>query len=283
MVRVVREAFLATHNGWSTDEVLLQDRLNVRFLKRCRQSLPCAEAFDCNWTLLNLRKAGSLGSVVTRRRRDAHDDYLHAAEIAARLMHDQHRLTMDRVVCDPVRRAEFDRIALSIARGPAQAKTDPFILSPDPGANVTAKPPEPVDLAYRLRKAALRLRKSRQLRPELVLRVADWGRQILVHDAEQILKDPRLVPPQPGVYIFRDRSGYLYIGESRDLRARVMKHLDRSDRVSLAAYLWDRGIRGITVELHAFDPESRANRKTIRRAYESELIRSRRPRFNVRP
>jgi hypothetical protein len=63
----------------------------------------------------------------------------------------------------------------------------------------------------------------------------------------------------------------------------VTKHLDQSDRKSLAQYLWREGGEGVTVELHAFDPESSARHKEMRRAYESELIASRRPRFNLAP
>ena len=73
-----------------------------------------ADLATCNWTLLNLRKTGGLGPVVTRRRQVQHDDYLHASEIAARLMYDKHPLSMDRVLCIPTHRQEFDRIAQSI-------------------------------------------------------------------------------------------------------------------------------------------------------------------------
>ena len=266
--RVVRQAFLATHDGWSTDEVLLNDLLNRHFLEHCRQALPAAQARECNWTLLNLRKAGRLGSVVTKRRTSRHDDVLHVAEIAARHMYDKYALTMDRVLCDPAHRAVFDRIASSIAGE-----------NKDKKKNGSAT----LDLAYRVRKAALGLRKSRRLRPELVLRVADWGQQVLTFSAEQIVKDPQRVPANPGVYIFRDESGYLYIGESKQLRSRVLKHLDRSDRKSLSAYLSRRGIQSVQIELHVFNPESNAKDKAARRAYESELIRSRKPRLNIQP
>jgi len=137
--------------------------------------------------------------------------------------------------------------------------------------------------AYRLRKAAFSLRKARKLRPELVTRVADWDRQIVSLPAKKIVSDAAIVPTNPGVYILRDASGYLYIAESANLRTRVAKHLDQSDRKSLARYLWKKGVEHITVELHAFDPESNARRKEMRRAYESELIRSRKPRFNIAP
>jgi predicted GIY-YIG superfamily endonuclease len=171
-------------------------------------------------------------------------------------MHDKYAMTTDRVFCDPQLRAEFDRVAQAAA----------------PGVS-----------AYQLRKATLRLRKNRQLKPELIVRVADWGREILTFPAAAIVKSSDVVPTNPGIYIFRDDSGYLYIGESHNLRSRVEKHLDHSDRKSLAHYLWENGNTKITVELHSFDPVSKASDKMVRRAYESELIRSREPRFNIAP
>ena len=253
---VVAIAFQKTHDGWSTDEVVLKDDLNQKFLAECQEKLPDISAAEFNWTLLNLRKAGKLGAVATKRARQDHDDYQHAAEIAARFLQDKHKLTIDRLLCDPDHRAEFDKLALVMA-----ADVEP----------------------YRLRKAAFGLRKARQLQPELVLRVADWDRQIVTHTAAEIVADGKLVPDAPGVYIFRDATGYLYIGESANLRQRVNQHLDRSDRKSLASYLADNGKQEITVELHVFGKDSPAKDKTRRRAYESELIRSRKPRLNIAP
>ena len=86
-----------------------------------------------------------------------------------------------------------------------------------------------------------------------------------------------------GKPIFRDSTGYLYIGESSSLRHRVTQHLDHSDRKSLAHYLWEKGSRDITVELHVFAKDSPAKDKSRHRAYESELIKSRKPRFNIAP
>lgn len=253
---VVLKAFLATHDGWSSDEVILNDELNKKFIAICRKTMENVSEYQFNWTLLNLRKAGKLSAKTTKRRNDRHDEYLHAAEIAARSMHDKYELTTDRVFCHPERRAEFDKIAQSVA-----PKVSPYLL----------------------RKAALRLRKTRQLKPELVVRIVDWGREIITLPAQMIVKQPQLIPSRPGIYIFRDESGYLYIGESLNLRSRVTKHLDHSDRKSLAHYLWKNGNENIKLEMHAFDPDSKAKSKTVRRAYESELIRSRKPRFNIAP
>ncbi|NOX57191.1 MAG: hypothetical protein GXP27_22715 [Planctomycetes bacterium] len=88
---VVREAFLAARDGWSTDEVLLNDQLNRRFLDECRRRMPDADPTHCNWALLNLRKSGALRGIrASKRRHDRHDDYLHAAEIAARFLQDKY-------------------------------------------------------------------------------------------------------------------------------------------------------------------------------------------------
>jgi predicted GIY-YIG superfamily endonuclease len=254
--RAVQAAFAEVHDGWSSDEVLVRDDLNRAFIASSRSRLPDAGEAKLNWTLLNLRKAGQLEANVTKRAPQRHEDHAHAAEIAARLTYDKYRQSIDRVLCDPTLRLEFDRIALGV--------------TPDASA-------------YQLRKAALSLRKARQLRPELVARVADWSKQVITLSAEEIVAAPQRVPAGPGIYVFRDSRGYLYIGESEDLRGRVTKHLDHSDRQSLARYLWQEGVAGVTVELHAFDPDSNARYKEMRRAYESELIASRRPRFNIAP
>lgn len=254
--RVVREAFVAVHDGWSADEVLVRDDLNAAFVAHCRRELPEADEAQINWLLLNLRKAGQLKAAATKQATLHHEEYAHAAEIAARQLYDKYQLSVDRVLCDPKRRQEFDRMARS----------------------VTPEVP-----TYELRKAALALRKARKLRPELVARVAAWDKQVFSVSAKEVLAEPQRVPDTPGIYIFRDASGYLYIGESEDLRARVSKHLDHSDRKSLARYLWQQGIEGVTVELHAFAPDSNARHKEMRRAYESELIHSRQPRFNIAP
>jgi hypothetical protein len=169
-------------------------------------------------------------------------------------MEDRYGLTVDRLFCDPSRRSEFDVVAQGITPG--------------------------ID-TYVLRKAALGLRKRRRLQPELIKRVTDWGREVVVHAADELWDDPELLPLSPGIYLFLDRSGYLYIGESENLRKRVAKHLDHSDRKALAHYFWEVGTQDLQVELHVFRADSDARRQSCRRAYESELIRSRRPRFNL--
>ena len=165
---VARLAYLKVYDGWSTDEVLLQTKLNDQFLAECRRRMPDIPSFDFNWTLLNLRKAGGLRDIsASKRRRDNSDAYLHAAEIAARFLEDRYSVNTDRVLCDPKLRAEYDKEAKKVA-----PKVDPYLL----------------------RKASLTLRKSRRLQPELVLRVADWKKDIIAMPAADAEKDADKVP-----------------------------------------------------------------------------------------
>ena len=257
--RAVKAAFAAAHDGYSVDEVLLDDRLQAAFQLQCRERLQDIDPERCNWTLLNLRKAGDLEVKATKSREVSDGDLetvRHVAEIAARAIQDQHRTSIDRVMANPEWKADFDTAAKKIA--------------PD------------VD-AYQVRRAAFQLRKTRQLQPELITRLADWGREVRTYSVEELRARPELAPEQPGIYLFRDASGYLYIGEAADLRKRLGQHLDQSDRVSLASYLKDLKTDSVTIELHTFAPDSRIKELSVRRAYESELIRSRNPRFNIRP
>lgn len=257
--QVVKAAFAAAHDGYSVDEVLLEDQLQAAFQERCRQRLADAAPEHCNWTLLNLRKAGDLEAKATKSRNLSDEDretLRHVAEIAARAVQDQYRTSIDRVMAKPEWKADFDAAAKQIS---------------------------PAVDTYQVRKAAFQLRKTRQLQPELITRLADWGREVRTYSVEELRAQPDLVPEQPGVYLFRDASGYLYIGEAADLRKRLGQHLDQSDRQSLANYLKELKTDSVTIELHTFDPDSRIRELAVRRAYESELIRSRNPRFNIRP
>jgi hypothetical protein len=251
----VKAAFLAVHNGRSTDDVVIDPNLNQSYLLAHSERNSSLSSQEANWRLMNLRKASGLGGVTTVVERLDHSSYVHASEIAARLMEDRFDLTVDRVLCDPNSRGEFDRISRQIA---------PDISN------------------YRLRKAALGLRKAKKLQPEVVKRVAAWEVEIIEYSADKLLVDLDLIPSNPGIYIFLDPTGYLYLGESANLRLRVAKHLDHSDRKSLARYFWDEGFSEIKVQIHVFDPNSDAKKQSMRRAYESDLLAKRSVRFNIR-
>lgn len=251
----IAKAFRRTHAGRSTDDVIIDDELNARFVSACAALQPSLPAAELNRRLLGLRKSGKLGRVTSVRipLKD-YDEYSHAAEIAARCMEDRYDLTVDRIFCDPARRAEFDAIAASIA---------------------------PWFTPYQYRRAALRLRKNRQLRPEPMKRLEAFRADVSIEDASVYEADPDLIPALPGIYTFLDDTGYLYLGEADHLRSRLKKHLAHSDRPGLARYLWEHGKGRIKIELLVFAPGSEGTRRRSRRAFEAALIASRSPRFNI--
>lgn len=263
---VVTEAFQAVSDGWSSDEVILQEELNASFVAHCVAALkkvktdssdqPDVKESDLNRTLMNLRKAGKLKSKTTKRKTTDLSSVRHVSEIATRSMLDKHQCSIDRMMCDPELRSEFDEAAKAID--------------------------ESID-CYAVRKAAFQLRKARRLKPELITRIADWGRTVKTLSVKEIVADETVLNEHPGVYIFRDSTGYLYIGQTENLRTRLLKHLDESHNLSLAKYLNTESKDSISIEVHDFDPKSDASKTMVRRAYESELIASRKPRFNVQP
>ncbi|MEM9944063.1 MAG: GIY-YIG nuclease family protein [Planctomycetota bacterium] len=253
----VRQAFQSTHDGWSSDEVLLNDKLQKKFIGRCREIVTGdISDFDLNWCLVNLRKAGKLEAKTTKQNRVDLTAVTPIAEIVTRSITDEFQVSTDRMICDPAIRARFDQKAREIE-------------------------PE-VDL-YRVRKAAFRLRKTRKLRPELIARIADWGKKIEVFSKQQLLDNPNSLSTNPGIYLFSDSTGYLYIGQAQNLRKRLSQHLDQSHNDSLANYLGLEDSDSVRIEVHSFDADSRAKEVMIRRALESELIASRKPRFNIQP
>ena len=261
-LQVIRDSFIASCDGYSTDELLVRDDIRESFVKEVADRLGVPVDDDLQrralLKLLAVRKAGKLNHAATRRAPPSDDAVFPIAEIASRAVMDRHRVTTDTMLVDPRLRAEL------------QSEVEKISSDADP---------------YAIRKAVLSLRKRRQLKPELVLKAVDWPREVrsmrLSILREQL--DAGRVPNSPGIYLFRDDTGYLYIGEADDLARRLAQHAGESDRVSLAKYIGENDPDRITVELHIFPEESPASKVTARRAYESELIRSREPRFNVRP
>ena len=271
---VVRNAFAAVHHGLSVDALLADDTLLTAFDDHVREHVagskpatewdPTINTFAARWMLLRLRKTSRLKvpttvRVATDPDAPSRDTYAPAAEIAARLTLDRFGGSLDAVMCDPERRAHFDAEA-------ARLTTELDGVTPT-----------------LLRSAALGLRKARRLRPELTVRIADWGRTLTTHRAADLRDHPDRIPPVPGVYLFRDADGYLYIGEAKNLRTRLTQHLSGKGQPALTAYLGVADLDDVTLELHAFDPESNARLAAHRRAYESELIDTRHPKHNVRP
>lgn len=258
LLEIVKHAFFASHDGVSTDELLCDDEKLAQFdalvLQRARKDGITKTATQARHLLLNIRKSGKLGPVVEKRYRGNHDAYKYVAETAARIAEDRHRTTVDRILCDPAMRSDFDGVA-------SQFQTA-----------ATAKD---------IRLAAMSLRKAKQLQPLVAQKLLPPTRVIRL-SVSAIRADGSLVPRAPGTYVFGTSSRCLYVGEADDLYRRVVKeHCVHSDRQQLAQHLWQHGPDDVYVEIRSYEGVPDAKRKPIRRALEAELIETRRPAFNI--
>jgi len=246
---LVTKAYIEVCEGFSPERVIADPQLNARFIDACRRTGLNHAPVELNRRLDNTRKRGGrLRKTARRTEIRNQDEYAFAAEMAIRSLERKHQTTLDRVLCDPELAGEFDSVASAIAPG----------FTP---------------LEYRW--AALGLRKKRRLKPELLGRVVPT--QVfgpIPFDSFELSK----MPVQQGLYLVLSRDKVLYIGEAQNLRSRFKKHLDHSDNKHLARYLWGFGTGNVIIEYHVLPADTRT---AVRKAMELELIRSRRPEFNV--
>ena len=247
----ILRAFLATREGRSADAVIANPAHDLRFLAACRELGAQGSDFELNHSLYNLRKSRALRNYPTTQRSRAaqRDEYEFAAEIAARFLECRYNTTLDRVICDPALAKEFDKLADELA----------------PGFS-----------SFDYRFTALSLRKRRRLRPEVAPKLLPAEE---VESYRIVDLDINKIPSSQGVYLFYyEGEGLLYVGETSNLRHRIRKHLDHSDRKELARWLWEHGSDSLHVEIHVLSDATTASQ---RRAIELDLIHSRRPRFNI--
>jgi hypothetical protein len=249
MREVVRAAFLAVRGDRSPDVVIADPVINERFLLECQARGLADSPALLNQCLLNLRKSRDLQGINSRRvPLRNQEDYCFASEIAVRFLERRDQNSLDQILCDPAKAAEFDQIAADLAPG----------FSP-----------------FQYRWAALNLRKRKRLRPELLGKVVP-AEAVETFRATDVKLDQ--VPVRPGLYLFFEPKQVLYVGECQNLRKRIGKHLDHSDNKGLAHWLWQQGAADLRVEYHVL-PAGVAAR--ARKAMEAELIHSRRPAFNI--
>jgi len=202
----VAQAYLAAGEGFSIDRVLADPRLNGAFLEACRQMRIPGSPVDWNRALVRLRKAGKLAALPrpkkTVLRREQMDEYIFASEIAWQLLSHRYGLSLDGILCDPDRAAEFDRTAARFAPGW-----------------------EP--LHYRW--GALRLRKEAKKKREYAAALPGQLRATQLQRAQRWGRGFRSIPDCGGVYLLRSNGQNLYLGETCSLRRRIraqLAHLD---------------------------------------------------------
>lgn len=250
MIPEIKSAFASVRDGYPPDRVIADPEFNAKFLAECRQLGLTETDFELNRALLNLRKRSQLTDYRATRRTSFKNEseYRFACEISARLIERRDGISIDDLICDPLKAAEFDQLAMRIAPGQTP-------------------------LQYRW--AALNLRKARKLHPEILGDVVASQSVTIVPVDELVLKD---VTTGQGLYIFYEEKQTLYVGEAANLFVRVKKHLDHSDNKELARWFWGNGTKRVFLELHSLPPDTSTK---VRKAVEAELICSRKPLFNV--
>lgn len=239
---IVSRAYLSMFRALPEDHVVINPDANCEFVSRCRLHGASVPDLALNQTLLNLRKSGKHRGVergiAPCLDREVFDKVGFAAEIAARLVQIQsleaggEKPTVDRILCDPILRQEFDNAVQGVAPG--------FSL-------------------YDYRLAAFAYRKSgRESSVRLGLTSAPaWD----VDDAPFRTLDPDDAPGSPGIYRVDAGSRAIFLSATLNLRARLLAHLAAGDRQSLfPPSLWNQPKGQLVVRWFAAPAEWQARR-----------------------
>jgi site-specific DNA-methyltransferase (adenine-specific) len=236
------EAFRLTHDGFSSDRVVVDPDINKEFIATCEKLGLAGDARTWNILLFRLRKQGKLAHFETIHRTsipwDECDKYIFASEIAWQIMIDDGSArSLDEILCDPVLTAKFDETAGRFAPG----------YQP---------------LNYRW--AALKLRKEAKYarcRAAILTPPTRMGKKVPIKEMEM-----NKLSHEPGLYVLSERTRKLYVGETLDLSGRFTTECCQA---------WTNDFKPVFVQTLAMDPTTAG-----RLAWQSCLVKKLKPRFN---
>ncbi len=201
----IKDAFLSTHEGFSSDRLLVDPNLNGAFIAQCAKLGVPGNAAEINRMLLRLRKASKFKTQFTPRHipiaRAEFDRYSFAAEIAWKLARAEFPdASLDEILCDPKKAELFDSLANDFAPG--------------------YKPVEYRWAAMRIRKRISPKDRKRAKANFTDFAVERFGKAKAINEL-----DFNHIEEQSGLYLLRDESRKdLYLGETANLRARLIFH-----------------------------------------------------------
>lgn len=122
LAQLIVEGFQRTWQGYSVDRVIADPRLNAEFQLACQNQGSDLPPAQLNHALFRLRKAGKLSHLRAAHRTEftaqEYDQYLFAAEMAWKQMTDAlPGISLDEILCDPSKGAQFDQLAAAFAPG----------------------------------------------------------------------------------------------------------------------------------------------------------------------
>ncbi len=237
-------AFNDIHDGYSQDWIIVNPEYNDRFLEKCHEFGLTQPVAVLNHSLMNIRKnpknKGRLNPTTKRSGFSDYDEYAFASEIAVRTIQRTEGATLDRILCDPLLRERFDRLALELASDQTELK---------------------------LRCAALNLRKTHRLQPMR----GDTNSYKLVSAGPFRRIDLANFAANPGGYVLYDQKRPIYAGETVNLQHRIDKHL----RYGLPSWLGIEQDKDLVLDYLEL-PAARE----IRLSWLSSFINSERPLLN---
>lgn len=220
---LVKHAFISMFEGRPEDHVIADPTANVEFIDRCRLLGASVSDVVLNRTLLNNRKSGKHAGIDRGRPlalgHDLTERLGFAVEIAARLVQycaivrSQIEPTIDKMLCAPQLRNEFDEYAKFLVPGFGE---------------------------YQYRLALLSFRKSGRESSQRCDGIFGiyWNKSISLHSL-----DPDDVPDSPGLYRVFCGGKEAFVGHTLSLRARMIAHM-RNDKDPFVPESWRPGVPG---------------------------------------
>jgi len=192
----IAKAFTRVHDGYAVDRVVVDPKLDQKFLAACRDLGLEDDDHMLNHSLFDIRKSGKADLPATTKKTEFRDfdDYQYGAEIAVRMLQKSEGVSLDRILCDPTLAERFDRLCGGFVKEPSVLKR---------------------------RWAALNLRKTRRLQPQDLS-----GPTYTLVSARPVRAVPLgNLPALPAAYAFYDANRPLFAGETDNLQRRIELHL----------------------------------------------------------
>jgi site-specific DNA-methyltransferase (adenine-specific) len=251
----IAQAYLETRAGYSTDRVIADPDMNRRFLHRCRELGLAGTDYELNWKLMRARKDRHLSRMPKTRKYTPRsiDDFEFSSEMAFRYVQQQVRwsqnrnVSLDTILCDPELAAQFDGIADKLAPGFSR-------------------------LDYRWVALGVRKAAGRYWAKALDVTLPNFD---LLGSVKSV-KASR-IPDEQGVYLFRCADEEVFVGHTDNLRTRVERHFDSSDKRGIPEWLYDPGRKSIQL---ALAPLPHVTTPTARKLIELKAVAAYTPLFN---
>lgn len=204
----ILRAFGEVRQGYSSERVVADPKLNRVFVNRCRELGVAGTDYEINWELFNARKSGKMSLLPKTKKYTIKnkDEFEYAPELAVCHLQRSMNVSLDQIICDPDLAKKFDEYAMRLAPG----------YTP---------------LEYRW--VALGLRKAGR-RNSNVIKMPDLQ---LVGSISRLKINK--IPENSGLYLFSCKNKPVFLSHTDNLKHRLERHMENSNSKGLPKWLWD--------------------------------------------